>query len=367
MLIIQQRIITTNIQKMIDYIKIEIANTDLIESISRNPLLIFDKVTEKANKKTGELFHINYYFYKNLKFITTISSNNVPNKMYISGSLHYYHNNGLHNASDFTYIQFLGVVNDLKEKFNINSNDCCLRALEYGINFVPGKYQTNKILQNTFYHQRKKVTEPIGKPYRQFGDIRQHEYILKFYDKAFQFPGSAPGELMRFEIRYSRMRELRKIGISNLSDLLNIENHLKLHNILLKRFNELLIFDFTIRPKTLSSSKRQIVSQYANINFWEDLLSNTKTGQLSRKNFTYHKNQLKKHILNNSEQVQNTLLQIIDNKGINLLNLSKYNPKKRTKRIPYPHSESDKFCIPFPPLVIRWKQFRERHNLITKI
>lgn len=351
MLVIRQRITDTNIQKLIDFIKIEIIDRNIIEAIKNNPILTNIKRVEKYNKD-AEIYYIYYYTYQNLKFDILTDSNDKPKRLYIAGSLHYYFNKGLHNANDFTYINFIAVVNELKAIFRINPYQSIIRSLEYGINIVPLEYDTRTILQNMFYHQRKKFLEPINKPYKQSGNPKQHNCTSKAYDKAFQFPQYTKGELLRFEIKYSRMRELNTLGIVYLSDLFNIENHLKLYNILKKRFSEILFYDFTINTKKLTPAKQKKADNYSNINYWENIVLDTKKGKKHRNNFAYHKNQLNNLVLKHSKQVQQKLLYIIESKGIELLNLSRYKGFEKIKHSAYTHPISEKKCSAFTHLYI---------------
>lgn len=376
MLVIRQRITNANIQKLIDFIKIEITNFDTIKAIQNNPILTYIKRVEKYNKD-AEIYYIYYYTYQNLKFDILTDSNRKPKRLYITGSLHYYFNKGLHNANDFTYINFIGVVNKLITIFKINPYQSILRSLEYGINIEPLAYSTRTILQNTFYHQRKKFLEPINKPYKQSGTPKQHNYILKIYDKAFQFPNHTKGELLRFEIKYSRMRELNTLGIVFLSDLFPIENNLKLYTILKKRFTEVLFYDFTINTKKLTPAKQKNAANYSNINYWDNIINDIKKGQKNRNNFTYHKKQLKTLILKHSKQVQQKLSYIIDNKGVDLLNLARYTGFEKVKHSAYTHPVSKKKCsaythlyigcIPFHKYLSKTELKKERKCIITGV
>lgn len=63
-------------------------DNDLLEYVGKSERLFIDEIKEKQTKK-----------YKNLYFVK------YQNRLEISGSIHYYYNNELHNADDF-YIEF---------------------------------------------------------------------------------------------------------------------------------------------------------------------------------------------------------------------------------------------------------------------
>lgn len=314
--------------------------------------MVFSREEERANTKTGELFSAIFFTYKKLNFSIYFDGNGNATKLYIKGSLHYYFNGGKHNSNDFTFADFLGVISDLIEKFGINPDDCKLRSLEYGINIIPLAYRTHLILQNTFYHQRKKFNQPIDKPYKQAGNPKQNDFIIKIYDKAFQFPQYVSNELLRFEVKYCRMRELRKIGIDYLSDLLLRENHVKLYKLLHQRFLEILFYDYTISKKKLSAVKQKKCVNYANINYWENMLMSIKEGGLNTKNFDYHKKGLKSITSQYSENIHKQLAEVIENKMFKLLNLSVFKWFSCPKTYPKYTPVSEEKCTPNTHLYI---------------
>ena len=87
---------------MIDFIHIEINDVLLIEKISNNPLLTYKQNNVYKSAKTGKLYKLIIKEYRNLKFAFS-KQNNILN---ISGSIHYFFNNGIHNANDFYFNDF---------------------------------------------------------------------------------------------------------------------------------------------------------------------------------------------------------------------------------------------------------------------
>lgn len=335
---------------MIDFIHIEINDKKLFDKISFNPLLEYKKENTYLHKPTGELPKNKIKVYKNLEF--TFKSNG--KSLLIKGSFHYFHNNGLHNANDFSFIDLNNVVNELKQLFEIEPEKCVLHSFEFGINIQPANNKTFDIYQNVFYHsadkRRIKFIEPIQKRYKQAGTYNNN-FALKLYDKHLQYPEYTNGELMRFEIKYFQMRELKRKGIHTLTDLLNIENHLYLRAELIKRFKEILFFDFSICLEKFNKKDQLIIKDYANPNYWEKLDLSEK-----RNKFSKTKKHLKFLIDNHSENIQNKLSQIIEYKSIRLLNVSKYEIKKGAythtftskNKGAYTHLYIGGICTPIP-------------------
>lgn len=334
---------------MIDFIHIEINDKTLFDKLSVNPLLEYKRENTYLHKPTGELPTNKIKVYKNLEF--TFSLNN---QLKIKGSLHKYYNNGIHNANDFSFNDFRNTVKKLNQLFEIDPEKCVLRSFEFGINMQPANYKTFDIYQNVFYHsadkRRVKFSEPIQKTYKQAG-TQQNIFALKLYDKHAQYPEYTNGELMRFEIKYFRMREINKKGIHTLADLLKIENQLYLRNELTKRFNEILFYDFSISLQKFTKKDQLKVINYSNPNYWEKLNLSEK-----RNDFSKAKKTLKTFVINHSENIQKKLLHIIEYKSITLLNLSKFEIKKGAytptfnsiKKGAYTHLYIVGICTPKP-------------------
>ncbi len=352
---------------MVDYTNIEVIEIDSILFIKKSDYLLFDNRKEKYNSKTGEIYYISNYRYNGLLFNFIEDNQKNPRKLFIQGSLHYYYNKGLHNANDFAYIHLLSVIQDLEETFNLDSRNCVLRSLEYGINIIPAKYRVSNILQNTFYHQRKKFIEPINKPFKQAGNPKNNDLVIKIYDKRFQFPELINEELLRFETKYCRMRQLNKIGVVTLYDLTSIDNHVRLLNLLKQRLLEVLIYDYSIDLDSVKGLKLKNLINYSNLNYWENVLNNIKKGQLDYKSFDYHKKQLGKMTLTYSENIQKQLHEIVDSKGFSLLGLSQFKGVRRLKCTLNTQSISKKKCHPYTHLSISGITLTKLSSRITQV
>ena len=118
---------------------------------------------------------------------------------------------------------------------------------------------------------------------------------------------------MRFEIKYTKMQKLNEKGIFSLQDLMNygLQNF---KNEILNEWQNVLFYDNTIQIDHLSSRSKKALLEYSNPNYWTGLLANNQT-----KNFTYHKNQLKKIVSKNSNKMQNLIAETIGKK-IDFLN-----------------------------------------------
>lgn len=233
----------------------------------------------------------------------------------ISGSLHKYWNNGAHNFNDFDSSAVLFVLNDLQTKFNIDPSKCILKCLEIGINITP-PVPTNEILDNCLLHKTKPFEYQKNSDEGKYKQVQHSQYIIKIYNKALHYKSkgfNVKTEIMRFEIKYTKMQKLNAKGIFSLQDLINYGLH-NFKDEVLNEWQNVLFYDNTIQIDHLTTKLQKAVLEYSNPNYWTGLLSNKQT-----KNFTYHKNQLKKIIEKNSNKVQDLTAEIMSKK-IDFLN-----------------------------------------------
>jgi hypothetical protein len=296
--------------QLIDFIKIIIKelNPAILEA---NPLLeFFDNINLstgeiKTTNRTGQqITPFKNAFYKSLEFkiydtgLTTLS-----------GSLHKYWNSGAHNYNDFNLETFLGVLTDLKHKFNISPEQCILKCLEIGVNIIP-PIPTNPFLDYCFLHKTKPFEYQKNSDEGKYKQVQHSQYIIKIYNKALHYRSKGfeiDTEILRFEIKYTKMQKLNERGIYNLQDLANYGLH-NFKDELLKEFNNILYYDNTIQ------SKSQSILYYKNALYWIELLSKKRTDL-----FNYHRNQLRKITSTTSQKIQFQTSEIM-RKKIDFLN-----------------------------------------------
>jgi hypothetical protein len=208
------------------------------------------------------------------------------------------------------------VLNDLKEKFNIEAEQCILKCLEIGINIIP-PIPTNEILDYSLLHKTLPFEYQKNSEEGKYKQVKHSQYIIKIYNKALHYLSKGfkiSNEILRFEIKYTRMEKLNKKGIYTLNDLVKYGLH-NFKNELLTEWQNVLFFDKTIQIDTLSAKTKTALLEYSNQNYWTALMNNKQT-----KNFRYHKNQLKKTTCEKSNKIQELTAEIMSNK-IDFLNM----------------------------------------------
>jgi len=291
---------------LIDYIKIRLkdyAENNLLES----PLLNFGR---NINEKTGEIINVNkkgqpvtpqqIAHYKGLTFIIYDTGS-----IYVSGSIHKYFYNGLHNFKDFGINEINHVLNDLQQNFNISSKQCTLVNIELGININP-PIKTELILKGCLLHKTNPFEYKYNSDEGKYLQCEHAQYLVKIYDKRRRYKKyfQIDKDILRFELKFNRMEYLNKKGIHTLKDLLNYG----LHNFkgrLINEWNNVIYYDKT----SIKDEKKQL--QYSNPNYWLEL---------KRDNFKYHRKQLNKLINKNTKNIKGQIAELIAKK-IDFLNM----------------------------------------------
>lgn len=295
--------------QLIDFIKIIIRflNPTILEA---NPLLDF---YDNINLSTGEIKTTNRSGQKVTPYKNAFY-NGLEFRIYdtglitLSGSFHKYWNSGAHNYNDFNFEAFLYVLNDLKEKFNITPEKCILKCLEIGINIIP-PIPTNHFLDYCFLHKTKPFEYQKNSDEGKYKQVQHSQYIIKIYNKALHYKKDfdIKTEILRFEIKYTKMQKLNERGIYNLQDLSNYGLH-NFKDEVLNEFNNILFYDNTIQSKYCS------ISNYKNPIYWNELISNKRNDL-----FNYHRNHLRKLTSTTSEKIQFQTSEIMSKK-IDFLN-----------------------------------------------
>jgi len=286
---------------MFDFNKSDI-NDVPIESLLENHFLDFKF---DVSQKTGELFeNRKVSSYSGIENFCTIKNNQFTT---VKFSFHKYLNGGLHNHNDFNINDFLNVLNDLSDKFEINPFLATLRNLEFGVNILL-PFKTQLFLDSIISY---KGIEYRKETYNRKGYLLRFElfqYEVKIYDKGFQY--QLKENILRFEIKVRKMDYLKakKINVNTYSDLLDRNNIKTLVNLLLKTFKDLLMYDNSINIRALKNQKeKEILLNGKNPKYW-NTIKNPNTYKSKRKRF---KELVLKYGTNN---YQSLVFQLMDEK-----------------------------------------------------
>lgn len=266
---------------MIDFIKSFNCGLDA-SVLVHNEFLKF-LVTYDPN--TGEVPNRNRYStYNGITF--SISSNATVG---ISGSLHKYHNEGIHNHDDFSYSKLLNVIKDLYAKFGINPKKVYLNNLEFGVN-IELPYKPQILFDNLVSHKCKPFLIEQEKK-MQNAWVNYENYRLKIYDKGLQY--GLNNDLLRIEVKVMKMAFISKVQIKTLWDLTDIQKLNKLKDILIYIYDEILFSDSTIDLPSLTHKEQEILKDGGNPKYWA--IHKSKAGSNSSKRMRHYKTLVRKY------------------------------------------------------------------------
>lgn len=244
----------------------------------------------EINYTTGELLQELKCKYKG-QYLSIVKGRE---KIYCNmrGSLATFYNCGLHNFFDYTYQNFLDTLPKLKSELDIIPEKTIFRNFEFAVLFE-SPVKSNKLWEFMKSHNNVKFSNIIidGK---MVGIQTEHQrYILKFYDKEFQFTGNH-SNIIKYEIVIKKMIEVKEMGLKILSDFKNPNIWFLLSQKLLKHWNEILIVDENLDIKAMGNYEQKKFLMFKDANYWNNLNSIYKDYQYYKK--LLQKYQTKAHI-----------------------------------------------------------------------
>lgn len=297
---------------MIDYVKIlvEYAN---VERLLQLPELDFKN---EVSESTGELSTKRIADYHYCKVIIYDSG-----LVLFSGSIHKMYNSlqdviapkpagrGF-NGNQFTLSNIVEVRQHLMELLGCDPSQMVFQNIELGINTTPG-FKPTQYIKGLLYH--------IGKPFdslhnNNYAQARHQRYILKIYNKSNQYGMRC--HVLRVEVKLLKAVEINALGIRAFDDI----NKSTLENaktLLLKRFDAVVHYDYTINKKNLTERQKIAIKDYANPQYWMGI----KTCRRDRP-----KNELKEITRKHSRNLHQKIRQEIIQKCVTINRLPE-NPK----------------------------------------
>jgi hypothetical protein len=253
---------------MIDFAKVKITDETLINTVWNNDLLVYEGKSEK--RFNDEIKEIVTKSYKNLYFTK------YQNRLEITGSIHYFFNNGLHNANDFYISDCIDTIMQIKDIFSLDLCKCFLINLEYGVNINP-IIPVSELIHNLIYHEKRQFTRPNTHFNYKIAGNEAYKQI-KAYDKSVQFPNHSEN-MFRFEVKTKQAKFIHSLGLFTLQDLINKDNYNLLITSLLKEWGNVLLFDLSIN----------INIKFFNTVFWEEILKNGNRNKFNNQKKLYYK------------------------------------------------------------------------------
>ncbi|NAS32436.1 hypothetical protein GTQ40_15735 [Flavobacteriaceae bacterium R38] len=215
------------------------------------------------------------------------------------------------NGNQFTIDQIFQVRDHLEELFDCTANQMLFQNIELGINTTPS-FTPKLYLKGLLYHRNKQFE------YRYENNLAQaphQRYFLKIYNKSRQYNMSM--NVLRIELKIIKTEELKTIGLKTFSDV-NESTLSKAKEMLLKRFDEVVHYDYTISRKKLTYLEKNAIKNYSNPRYW--------INDLNPKYRDRHKKRLQKITAKYSKNLHLKLREEIMKKCVIINRLSE-NPK----------------------------------------
>ncbi|WP_461115816.1 hypothetical protein [Spirosoma jeollabukense] len=221
-----------------------------------------------VDTQTGFVFNPNRWAnHRGLTFRIVPRKNGQGHRVELKGSLHKFHNNGQHNADQFTLNDLLLTLDELVHAYGFNLFDSKINKVEFGVN-VELPFPVSQVLDNLVSYKNQPFSRDTssGTPYYVCNFQR---YAVKIYDKGKQ-KGLAC-HMLRFEIRADKMEYFNGKGIElyTLADLLNSSNYGLLGALLVDTFKEILFDDPAINNAPLTPTNKEIYRNGRNPRYWQ--------------------------------------------------------------------------------------------------
>lgn len=346
-----------------DYVNIELKNID-IEKLKQSKILNFNCRTSTSTGEVDESISTAKYMFCTIEIKTIKPDEKHPNdpiKQYVTfqGSIHKMWNelqgikapnyiidkpyNGF-NGNQFSIDNIYEIRRHLERLFNCSSNQMVFHGVEFGVNATPA-FNPKLFVKGLLYHRNSEFEFT----YDRNTALAEHQrWNFKIYSKSFHYKMNH--HVLRVEIKIVKMIDINcylddkglinkdYIGIETFADV-NENTLKKAKELLLKRFDEVVYYDYTINKKSLSKTDLKNIKNYSNQCYWiNDLKSNHRYRP---------KKNLKSIIINNSEnlhqQIRNNIIEkcvinnrlfesskcVINNPLTILLSTTQKEPKKR--------------------------------------
>lgn len=291
---------------MIDFLKLSTNDINLINYFKTHVLLEWVSNESKFNRYDPEVVNTkDKYQYKGIVFCF------YPNQLKISFLPHYYFNENLHNANDFSVIDCINVILDFQKIFEIDLKNLKVINLEFGINVI-SPIDIKDLIMFLAYHGQNEFRTDREFPYSKKGyrinerTNKPNDYkIIKAYAKGLQFPEFADINTFRFEVKSEQSKYINKLGIFTLNDLLSVEIYFKLIEVLLSEFGEILILNDGEDFSNLNSKEKSKIKPFLNPNYWYRIKQENVRNKFNKEKIKYYKllDKIESHLKRKLEKI----------------------------------------------------------------
>ena len=199
----------------------------------------------------------------------------------LCGSLHKFYNNVINgrdgNYDDFPLSSVKRGIALVKHILDVDF-DTPLTNIEFGfnlpINYDPNDFVKYRLLLYDFQDHDERSNFDTGEFYKEYS---RTDYKWKIYKKRNK---EKPSEnILRFEMKILRSRQLNKLGIHTIGDLIKIQNLHNLFKFILEKYDKLMIVD-NINNANITSQEYIQIMKMTNITYWNGLIEAKSTNRI---------------------------------------------------------------------------------------
>jgi hypothetical protein len=298
---------------MIDYIKLQILNINIVKLLNNKKLdfktVVSESTGEISTKSVATFHYCKITVYDSGIIIFQGSIHKLFNSIKGIIATNYIKENykGF-NGNDFTLDNILEVKSLLCNLFDCKPKQMTFQNIEYGIN-CKLDINIDLFIKGLLYHKGIYFEHKFN---RSYAEVKHQRYRIKIYNKGKQYQMQV--NAIRLELSINKMEEIKDISINSFYDI-NTTTLNSLNKLLLKRLDEVSHYDYTIIGKELSKSNKRLINLYSDPNYWLHTLK-------PNKRYRQKKN-LKKITDNHSDYIFDAIKKELVNKCSILNRLSK--------------------------------------------
>ena len=315
---------------MIDFVKLRIRDTNLIQYVRNKDILKMDKRIEHNGYwndiKTNEVMS-----YKGIVFCF------YADRMEIMFKPHYYFNNNDHNGNDFHAGDCMTVITQFIQEFDLSDRKAEIMQLEFGVNFISGSYRPDKVISFAQYHFKNRYETGDLAYFKKFYSINSKNgqrqvndfKIIKFYWKGNQFSGVAAvdPDTLRFEVKSKKRTYINGLGITHIEDLVNEPVFRRFKTEIEKEFTNILFIDYEANRTSLKQKESDKLQMYLSDYFWYSTIQKDR----DRNAFSRHKKNYNSLLDKTGNNIHTELLKVIVRKTDQLLKIGADFSRKQTR------------------------------------
>jgi hypothetical protein len=227
--------------------------------------------------------------------------------LFIKGSFHKNHERGT-NYKRFGYVDLQAEIKHLCDGLQLQPQDIRLQNIEVGVNLLL-PYNVNWFI-NTAVLLHKTIAYTDYRPDRTgriLGRYAEHaQYSIKCYDKGVQ--NLLDYQLMRFEVRITKMQAVSAYGIETVADLMNRNKVAALLRLLTVAWDNTLTHEPSLDTNTaaLTDIQKELMKEGRNRDYW--LRLHREKGQYFNKQRTKFRQLSKQYTTSRTHEVVRGLI-----------------------------------------------------------